>query len=65
MNITNVVDAQKQYFKTGATLPISFRLAALKKLRKEITDQENAICEALHLDFKKPYFEAVITETTR
>ena len=64
MNITNVVDAQKQYFKTGATLPISFRLAALKKLRKEITDQENAICEALHLDFKKPYFEAVITETS-
>ncbi|WP_327018277.1 aldehyde dehydrogenase [Croceibacter atlanticus] len=64
MNITNVVDAQKQYFKTGATLPISFRLAALKKLRKEITAQENAICEALHLDFKKPYFEAVITETS-
>jgi aldehyde dehydrogenase (NAD+) len=64
MNISKIVESQKQYFKTGATLPISFRLDALKRLRKEISAQEGAICEALYLDFKKPFFEAVVTETS-
>jgi aldehyde dehydrogenase (NAD+) len=46
-------------FKTN----INFRKETLTKLLDEIIKRENEIIDALHFDFKKPAFEAVLTET--
>ncbi len=43
---------------------INFRKQTLKKLLFAIQNSEKEICEALYKDFKKPEFEAVITETS-
>ncbi|NDP28368.1 MAG: aldehyde dehydrogenase [Flavobacterium sp.] len=43
---------------------ITFRKEALTKLLNAIIIHENEIIEALHFDFKKPAFEAVLTETS-
>ncbi|MDI1255349.1 MAG: aldehyde dehydrogenase [Flavobacterium sp.] len=43
---------------------ISFRKKTLLKLLHNITLHEEAIVEALYKDFRKPAFEAVITETS-
>ena len=42
---------------------IDFRKEALTKLLNAIIIHENEIIEALYFDFKKPAFEAVLTET--
>lgn len=47
-------------FKTN----INFRKEALTKLLDEIIKRENEIIDALYFDFKKPAFEAVVTETS-
>lgn len=46
-------------FKTD----INYRKETLVKLLDTIVTQENEIIQALHDDFKKPAFEAVLTET--
>jgi aldehyde dehydrogenase (NAD+) len=43
---------------------ITFRKEALTKLLNAIIIHENEIIEALYFDFKKPAFEAVLTETS-
>lgn len=42
---------------------ISYRKESLKKLLHNIIENEEAIIKALYDDFKKPAFEAVLTET--
>ncbi|RLJ68829.1 aldehyde dehydrogenase (NAD+) [Lacinutrix venerupis] len=62
--IPELLQSQKDYFKTGETKNINFRKKLLKKLREELVNQENAIIEALAKDFNKPAFESVLTETS-
>ncbi len=54
---------QKEYFKTGATLDVEFRLKHLRLLKKEIEKREADIHQALYKDLKKSEPEAYITET--
>lgn len=49
--------------KPQILLSIAERKSYLKQLLFEIELSEDAICEALYQDFKKPAFEAVLTET--
>ena len=44
-------------------LDVSYRKKSLENLLENIIQYENEILEALHLDFKKPYFEGFLTET--
>ena len=60
--IFDIVERQKQFFKTGETLKLKFRLQHLKKLHQAISGHEDAICDALYLDFRKSQFEAFGTE---
>ncbi|WP_430408733.1 aldehyde dehydrogenase [Kordia sp.] len=62
-NCAEIVLAQKKYFATGRTKNVQYRKMLLKKLLKEVQKRENDICDALYADFKKPKFEAVMTET--
>ncbi|APG65256.1 aldehyde dehydrogenase [Tenacibaculum todarodis] len=64
MNIPQLVQSQKDFFASQQTKDISFRKNALKRLQKEVIRRENDIIKALHNDFKKSEYEAVMTETS-
>jgi aldehyde dehydrogenase (NAD+) len=57
------LEKQRQFFKTGHTLDIGFRLEILKKMRSLILQHEKEIIDALWQDFHKPGFEVLATET--
>ena len=61
--IENVVQKQRKYFNSNSTKPLSFRLEQLKKLKKIVTENQDAISEALFKDLKKSKLEAHMTET--
>ncbi|MDF0705720.1 MAG: aldehyde dehydrogenase [Bacteroidota bacterium] len=61
--VKQLVAAQNEFFDTQKTKDVAFRKQYLKKLQQEILDQEDAICDALYADFKKPTFESLATET--
>ncbi len=60
--IKQIVEKQRQYFQTGATLDINFRLDALRKLSAAIQKHEAEINEALRLDLGKSAFEGFMCE---
>ena len=60
--IAEIVKKQKEYFYTGATLPVKFRIQALKKLYSAIKANELKIEEALHEDLGKSYVEGFMCE---
>ncbi len=53
---------QKEYFATGATLPVAFRIDMLKRLYQEIETREAQISKALENDLGKSEFESVMCE---
>ena len=61
--ISKIIKTQKDYFLTGETKSISFRRKSLLRLKTEIIKREQDIIDALYQDFKKPEFEAVLSET--
>ena len=63
MEIQNIVEKQRDYFATGATRPVAFRLNALKRLQEEIKKREPLIHAALKKDLNKSGFESYMTET--
>lgn len=60
--VLHIVEAQRALFATHKTLPIAFRLEALRKLRKAIVKHEKELTEALYADLHKSYEEAYLTE---
>lgn len=56
-------EKQRKFFATGATLDVSFRIAALKKLYKALQENEQAIAQALHSDLGKSAQESFLCET--
>jgi aldehyde dehydrogenase (NAD+) len=60
--IIAVHDAQKAFFKSGATLDIKFRKAMLVKFLNAIEKWEDRLAEALWTDLHKSYEEAYLTE---
>lgn len=54
--------SQREYFRSGATLDISFRKKMLKTLLNAIKNNEKLICDALWKDLHKSYEEAYLTE---
>ena len=58
----SLVEAQRTFFNSGATRPIAFRRAMLKKLKSAILSREKDILDAVHRDLGKSDFEAFTTE---
>mgnify|MGYP000134595320 FL=1 len=58
-----LVVRQRTYFETGATLPVTLRITALRKLYSAISANENAIHDALKKDLGKSGFESYMCET--
>lgn len=63
MNIKAIVASQRKYFESGATRPVSFRMEALRKLRKALKDSEALLEAAMKADLNKSPFETYMTET--
>ncbi|MCR9263060.1 MAG: aldehyde dehydrogenase [Flavobacteriaceae bacterium] len=61
--VEGLIQQQNQFFASQQTKEVHFRKQYLKRLMQEIKDCEDAICDALYADFKKPKFEALATET--
>lgn len=57
-----LVDKQRQFFNTGKTKDVEFRIQQLKKLRQLIVDNEQAVMDALKKDLNKSPMEAYGTE---
>ena len=62
MEVTTLYQKQKTFFNTQATLDVSFRRTALKKLQAVIEKKEDAILKALFQDLKKSEYESFLTE---
>ncbi|MGV3024941.1 aldehyde dehydrogenase [Clostridium thermobutyricum] len=61
-NLKKVFLDQKEFFKTGKTKNIDFRIDALKKLKKAIKENEEDFLIALNKDLGKSKFEGYATE---
>ena len=60
--INSLVNRQRKYFQTGATLPVSTRISALRRLYDAISKHEKEINEALRKDLGKSGFESYMCE---
>ncbi len=57
-----ILEAQRRFFATGATLDIKFRKAMLKKLYNAVKAREKDITDALTADLGKSAFEGFMCE---
>lgn len=62
MKIEEIVKKQREYFSTGVTKEVSYRIRALVKLRETILKNEQKIKDALKEDLGKSEFESYMTE---
>ena len=60
--IQELVNDQRAYFNSNATLSVEFRLAQLKKFRDLIKTNEEALHEAIYNDFGKSRHDNQLTE---
>lgn len=60
--ISSIIQQQRQFFASGKTKDVAFRLEQLKRLKQAIVDNQAAILEAVNADLNKPEFEAYATE---
>lgn len=63
IEIRQIVENQRTYFYTGATLPLSHRIEALKKIQSYILTHEAEIGKAIRKDLGKSDFESYMCET--
>lgn len=60
--INNILKKQREFFVSGQTLPVSFRIQMLKKLYNTVKKYEVEICEALTADLGKSHYEGFMCE---
>ena len=63
MNIHEIVESQRRFFRTGATLPVSFRRKMLRRLLDAVNRREAEIGAALAADLGKSGYESFMCET--
>ena len=56
--VENILEKQRQFFATGKTKEISFRIEQLERLKQAILDRQQAICDAVNADLRRSEFEA-------
>ena len=60
--IRELVTRQRQYFRTGKTLDIDWRIAQLRKLKQAVLSQEKEIIAALAADLGRSEAEAYLSD---
>lgn len=61
-HIINLLENQRKYYKTGATIDVNFRIEQLKKLYDAVKKYEVEISDALTKDLGKSAFEGYMAE---
>jgi len=61
--IKNLLEKQRKYYKSGATIPVDFRIEQLKKLYQTVKKYETEINDALTSDLGKSHFEGFMCES--
>ena len=61
-NIHRIRQAQSDFFRSEATLDVSFRRKMLERFAKALDKWEGRLCDALWADLHKSYEEAYLTE---
>ena len=61
-SISSIVETQREYLLSGATLDREFREKQLKRLLKAMKEWQKPLCEALWHDLHKSKEEAILTE---
>ena len=56
--VENILEKQRQFFATGKTKEIAFRIEQLERLKQAILDRQQAICDAVNADLRRSEFEA-------
>ena len=62
MELDRLLQNQREFFRTGATLPVAFRVEMLRRLRDAIERREAEINAALQEDLGKSDFEGYMCE---
>lgn len=63
VEIAALVQKQREFYKTGVTIPVKFRIEQLKKLYKTVKKYQNEINDALKEDLGKSHFEGFMCES--
>ena len=58
--IDEILIKQKEFYNSGKTKNVKYRIEALKKLKSEIIKQEENIKEALKKDLNKVFFHYIL-----
>ncbi|MEH1847104.1 MAG: aldehyde dehydrogenase [Nostoc sp.] len=61
-NVGHIIQNQREFFQTGKTKDVNFRIEQLKNLKQAIIEHERSIVEALQADLHKPELESYLTE---
>ena len=59
MEIQALLEKQRAYYRSGATLPVKFRVAQLKKLYATVKKYQTEINDALTADLGKSHTRAL------
>jgi len=62
-DLEKILIDQRDFFASGKTLEINYRLENLRKLRSLILSHEDELNDAMYKDFHKPRFEVLGTES--
>ncbi|MFB2933723.1 aldehyde dehydrogenase [Aerosakkonemataceae cyanobacterium BLCC-F154] len=60
--VPEILQQQQQFFSSGKTKDIAFRLTQLRNLKQAVLDNKDEIIDALKADLNKPTFESYLTE---
>ncbi|MFM7364972.1 MAG: aldehyde dehydrogenase [Cuspidothrix sp.] len=58
----DIIAKQRQFFQTGKTKDVAFRISQLKILKQLVSENKEGIIQALKADLHKPEFESYATE---
>ncbi len=63
IEIRNLIECQRTFFKSGVTIPADFRIKQLKKLYQTVKKYQREINEALKSDLGKSHYEGFMCES--
>ena len=61
--IQSVLEKQRAYYRSGATIPVKFRVEQLKKLYEAVKKHQTEINDALKSDLGKSHYEGFMCES--
>ena len=63
MTVDEILQKQREFYQSGITIPVKFRIEMLKRLYKAVKDYSDEINDALKSDLGKSHFEGFMCES--